>query len=120
MAIERHFEDFDKKALKEEQGEDPRIDDVFSIINADPSDPHFNEARPRPDKFTEDELEVARKFKKDNLTEDDIMKGFEKVGDLKEGNPRLEFLAGMMNKILEKKAWDKITKNRREELEGGE
>lgn len=117
MTIERHLSGPDRKEIEKEQVEDLRIDDAFSVIDDDPSDPHFSKARPRPDKFTVDELEVASKFKEGKLSEEDIMKGFEKAGDLKEGNPRLEFLAGVMNKYLAKKAWYKITEKRREELE---
>lgn len=113
MAIEGHFEDFDKKAFEEEKNEDPRIDDVFSIVDENPSNPHFSKARPRPDKLTENELEVAEKFKKGELDEDDLMKGFKKIGDFKEGNPRNEFLAALMNKILVQKAWKSLEKRKK-------
>ncbi|MCR4283901.1 MAG: hypothetical protein NUV64_01095 [Parcubacteria group bacterium] len=113
MAIEGHFEDFDKKAFEEEQSEDPRIDDAFSVIDEDPSDPHFKEAKPRPDKFTDNELEAVKKFKEGNLSEEELTKDFDKVGDLKEGNPRLEFLAAVRNKILTGKAWERLVQKRR-------
>jgi len=103
MAIEGHFEDFDRESFKKEQNEDPRIDDAFSVVDEDPSDPHFSETKPRPDKFTDNEFEVARKFKKRELTEEELNEKFKKVGDLKEGNPRLEFFAAIRNKIL--KEW---------------
>jgi len=117
MAIEGHFEDFDKKAFEEEKNEDPRIDDVFSIVDGNPLDPHFSEARPRPDKFTDDELEVAKKFKEGKLSEEELNKDFDKIGDLREGNPRLEFLAAMRNKILAGKAWESLIKRRRKDLD---
>ncbi len=117
--MERHFEGFERDAFKEEQNEDPRIDDAFSVIDEDLSDPHFTEAKPRPDKLTDSELEVAKKFNEDNLTEEELNEKFEKANSLKEGNPRFEFLAAIRNKVLTKKAWRRL-EERKKNHEAGE
>ncbi len=116
MMIEKHFEEFDKEAFNKETFEDSRIDDAFDILDEGP-EPHFDDIKVRKD-LTSLEFEAAEKFKKEELTEEEVSRMLEKVAELGEHNPRYTFLAGLKNKILSEKGRERVEELRRKRERG--
>jgi len=112
MAIEGHFDDFDKKAFEEERDEDSEIDGVLDVFDRHSSDPHFKDIKIEKD-LTPFELEAAKKFNEGKLKEEEITRMLEQVGELGEHNPRYAFLAGLKNKILSLDAWRRLDERKR-------
>src|SRR3989344_6694823 len=107
MSIGKHLPEFYKKDIKEER-RDEIIEAGEEFIAKNENDPHLEFKEGDLKKIPQEDLELAKKFQEDKLTEKEITEQLEKKKDLLPQNKDYNFLTALKNKLLVKKAWENL------------
>ncbi len=111
MSIEKHLPEFYKKDIEKEK-RDENIEAGEEFIAKNENDPHLEFKDEDIKKIPQEDLELAKKLNKNELTEKEITDQLEKRKYLLPQNKDYNFLAALKNKLLVRKAFEKL-KNRK-------